>query len=414
MLRPAFKLLVMTVGSLWLGESQVVSMIAHHEPVHPASAVPLAGLISVQSFDVVPEGNRLHALVLGQFAKDAPRKLAYLESTDGGQGWSPPHFIESGPQPVISSRGNDVRLAVIGQQRVAVFQVKGEFPGNGPLSVAVSGDGGRHWQAGISPVAGDTLDNQSYPDIEMDGQGKLHLVWLDDREENGSTQGLRAAVSEDGGRHWTAEATIDDAVCTCCSTRLTPLPDQSLALLYRDHAPQDMRLALKRPAAHDDWAVADHVGRFGWQFEGCPHTGGGLTSVKAGDSFVLHAAIWTGEDRHTGLHYLRSGQDGKDWPHDQLIDANGGDPDIASLSPTQLAITYRCGQGKDARVAFVASRDGGQSWSAPRYLSSAESRSDRPRVVATAGGYRVFWTERLPQGEKRLASSSLLDAGSSL
>jgi len=129
---------------------------------------------------------------------------------------------------------------------------------------------------------------------------------------------------------------------------------------------------------------------------------------------VLHAAIWTGEDRHTGLHYLRSGMNGTDWTHDQIIDENGGDPDIASLSPTQLAITYRCGQGKDARVAFVASQDGGQSWSAPRYLSSAEGRSDRPRVVATAGGYRVFWTERLPQGEKRLASSSLLEAGSSL
>jgi hypothetical protein len=415
MMRIGYKrLLAIAACGLLIGPSQVISVSVHHDGDRSVFITPFPGVISVNSFDVIPEGNRLHALVVGRFAADEPKKLAYLESLDAGQSWSSPQFIETGPVPVISSRGNDVRLAVSGNHRVAVFQIGGELPGNGPLRIAVSDDGGQHWQSGIKPVTGDTLDNQSYPDIQVDGEGILHLVWLDDREERGSTQGLRAAVSRDGGRHWIAESTIDDAVCTCCSTRLNRLPDRSLALLYRDHAPQDMRLALNRPAGDSHWRVSDHVGRFGWQFEGCPHTGGGLASVREGGQIILHAAVWTGEDRHTGLHYLRSGRDGQGWPHDLLIDANGGDPDIASLSPDHLAITYRCGQGKDSRIAFVESRDGGHSWSQTRYLSNAESRSERPRVAATTRGYRVFWTERTPHGEKRLALSGLIEAGSSL
>jgi len=119
MLRPAAKLLVMTVGSLWLGASQVVPMIAHQKPGHPAPAVPFAGLISVQSFDVVPEGDRLHALVSGQFAQDEPRKLAYLESTDG---------VKAGRRRNSSIRGRKPSSPAGAMMSVWPFSASGGWP----------------------------------------------------------------------------------------------------------------------------------------------------------------------------------------------------------------------------------------------------------------------------------------------
>ncbi len=370
------------------------------------AGLPFGGAITVRSFDVRAEGNSLSALILGQFQPDEAPRLAYVEASTHSGRWNPPRFIDTALARPISSRGNDVQLAAAGHRRVAVFQVMGEFPGNGPLMVAVSEDDGQHWESGILPVMGDPQQNQSYPDVEIDETGAIHLVWLDDREENGSTQGLRSALSRDGGRHWQEEGTVDMAVCTCCSTRLTRLPDAKLALLYRDHAPQDMRLAVRKPNNHP-WQLADRVGTFNWQIDGCPHTSGGLaSSLKAGE-ITLHAAIWTGEDQYTGVHYLKSSADGQDFKTRQLIDTHGSDPDIATRPEQAVAIAYRHGSGKDSRIALVKSENGGKDWSTPAFLSAPGLKPDHPRIVPTPQGFRVFWTERLNGGDKRLASASL-------
>ena len=375
--------------------------------LRPAPPAPdFGGAQTVRSFDVIAHGDQLQTLVLGQCQAHAPNRLAYVEAGAGGKHWKAPHFIDTAGAEPISSRGNDVQLAASGLRRVAVFQVKGEFPGNGPLMVAVSDDGGEHWQSGILPVSGDPLRNQAYPDVEIDADGTIHLVWLDDREEMGSSQGLRAALSRDGGRTWLAESTVDTDVCTCCSTRLNRLPDASLALLYRDHAPKDMRLAVNT-AAEDRWQSTQTVGNFNWRVDACPHSSSGMTSVRDGDAVVMHAAIWTGEESQTGVHYLRSTPAGSAWPTRVLIDAQGGDPDIASGPDGRLAIVYRQGGSHQGRIAWVESSDGGGSWSAPRLLSPAGQRVDHPRVVPTPNGFSVFWTERPGEGAKRLASALL-------
>ena len=370
----------------------------------PAPSAPaFGGALTVRSFDVVTSGDHLQTLVLGQFKPDAPTRLAYVEAREGGKYWKLPHFIDTAGAEPISSRGNDVQLATSGRRRVAVFQVKGEFPGNGPLMVAVSEDGGTHWQSGILPVSGDPQRNQAYPDVEIDADGTIHLVWLDDRDENGSSQGLRAAISRDGGQSWQSESTVDTDVCTCCSTRLSRLPDATLALLYRDHTPKDMRLA-KNSAAEDRWQTTQTVGAFNWTVDACPHSTSGITSVRDGDTVIMHAAIWTGEANQTGVHYLRSDPAGSAWPTQLLIDRTGDDPDIASGLAGQLAIVYRQGHGNQSRIAWVASSDGGAHWSAPQLLSPVGQRVDHPRVVSTPDGFRVFWTERTGDKTKRLAS----------
>lgn len=370
----------------------------------PAPSAPaFGGALSVRSFDVVTAGDGLHTLVLGQFEADAVTRLAYVEAREGGKYWGRPQFIDTAGAEPISSRGNDVQLATSGRRRVAVFQVKGELPGNGPLMVAVSDDQGAHWHSGILPVSGDPQRNQAYPDVEIDADGTIHLVWLDDREENGSSQGLRAAISRDGGQSWQSESTVDTDVCTCCSTRLSRLPDASLALLYRDHAPKDMRLAMNS-ATEDRWQTTQTVGAFNWRVDACPHSSSGITSVRDGETVVMHAAIWTGEENQTGVHYLRSNPAGTAWPTQLLIDGAGGDPDIASGPTGQLAIVYRKGHGQQSRIALVESTDGGAHWSRPQLLSPVGQRVDHPRVVPTSDGFRVFWTERAGEKTKRMAS----------
>jgi hypothetical protein len=367
--------------------------------------VAVAGLAETRSLDLVVEQGTIHGLLAGRFGERD--RVAYLGSADGGKTWSEPRFLDgSGEAPVISRRGNDARLAVYGRRIVAVWQARGELPGTGPLIVAASEDGGRTWRRGQNPAAGDPLNNQSYPALTVGGDGRFHLVWLDDREENGNTQGLRYAASRDG-LNWSSRTTLDPAVCTCCWTRIGALPDRSVAVLYRDADPHDMRL-LRGPLNGGGWLDLGPVGIAGWNFTGCPHCGGGLAITGTGGQTVLHSVAWTGKEESPGLFYSRSSDLGKHWePPFLLGDGQSRESDIAALSASDLAIVFsRAGAG-GAAVYLVRSRDGGRHWSVPVALTPPDANADHPRIVATPWGFRAFWTMARPGGGKALAMAIL-------
>ncbi|CAL1240482.1 sialidase family protein [Candidatus Methylocalor cossyra] len=365
----------------------------------------IAGLVRIRSLDVVSAGAQLHALIAGSFAQRGDA-VAYVRSRDDGRAWTSPVFLDrAGDPPPLARRGNDARLAVKGRQMVAVWQAQGQTPGTGPLRLAISDDAGEHWRPGANPAVGDSQRNQSYPALAFDAAGALHLVWLDDREQNGDTQGLRYARSLDGGRHWQRERTLDPAVCTCCWNRLAPLPDGAIAVLYRDSDPRDMRLALRRGGR---WRDVGAVGAFGWQFPGCPHGGGGLAVAAEGAGAILHSLVWTGRDSAPGLFYLRSDDWGEHWSAPaRLAGEDGRDGDIAAASVLHLASVFVRKTPTGSPLYAIQSRDGGRRWSDPIPLTPAETAADHPRILATPTGYRVFWTEARPDGGKVWAIAAL-------
>jgi hypothetical protein len=378
-----------------------LALAAQAQPKAGAFHPAIEGLTDVKSLDVAADQDRLHVLLVGDFAQRRQVAVAYASSADGGRSWSRPAFIapEDAP-PSISRRGNDARLAVRGRSLVAVWQAKSELPGTGPIAVATSTDGGKTWRAGANPAAGDATHNQSHAAVALDQAGNIHLAWLDDREENGNTQGLRYAKSTDGGRHWQPEATVDATTCTCCWTRLSVLPDQSLLLLYRDDAPHDMRLAgLRRGEGR--WRDLGQVGRFDWDFTGCPHCGGGLAVTGGGRGAALHSVVWTGRDGMAGLYYLRSTDRGGHWsPPLQVAGDQARESDIAAQPGGAVGLAFIPGRTAEATVRFQVSRDAGRHWSAPVPLAAPGTIVDHPRVVATSRGFRVFWTEVRPGGGK--------------
>ncbi|MBS1212383.1 MAG: repeat domain protein [Proteobacteria bacterium] len=365
------------------------------------------GLEDVLGQDLYADADKIHALILGKFIDRPHALLAYLSSADGGMHWSQPVFVTPEADPKVASRrGNDAQLAAYGSRLVAAWQERGELPGTGPMRLAYSEDSGRTWKKAAPPDFDDPTGTQSYLDVAADGKGDFHLVWLDDREENGNSQGLRHAISHDGGRRWTHQETIDDAVCTCCWNRLTALPDHSLAVLYRGNDPHDMQLATR--ADRGPWHHPGPVGRFDWHFSGCPHCGGGIAVTTEGDKPVLHGVVWTGVERAPGLYYLNSRTRGETWsPTVQVGASESREADIAVLSPARIAIVFGTTETGESRVQMRLSTDGGRTWSPHRPLSSPQTAADHPRILSTPFGFRAFWTERRPDGKRAWAMQSL-------
>ena len=378
------------------GSSPIRKPDLSRRDVYPVDMAAL-GLGNLISFDVYVDTHSVHALFAAERQGRKSPYIGYVNSVDGGVHWSAPLEIGHELSAGLESRfGNDVQIAASGDQRVALWQVRGELPGMGPLVVLSSQDGGQVWTQGENPVTSDF--DQSHADLAADSQGRLHLVWLDDRDENGY-QGLRYARSLDAGLHWEQQQTIDESSCSCCWNRLVISSDDRLKVLYRDMEPRDMALAQSSDSGLS-WQRTATVGEFNWHFNGCPHNGGALAYV---DDQVWHSLVWTGADNKVGLYHLQSANAGRDWSLPQSVGdgTKAFHSDVAVDKSGNVAAIWDELGVEGSRVVFSQSFDWGEKGAVSQTLSAEDGSATFPRLVVTDAGLLAMWMEQKTGSQKQ-------------
>ncbi len=400
-----YKPTIMLAISFFLAAcGQILPPLEERNPqINIAYPIPtsLAKLQNIDSFDVYVDRQTVHAVFTSATSTAKQPFIGYLHSEDGGRHWSEPQMINKFfNQPVESKSGNDIQIAASGTNLLVIWQVSGEIPGMGPLLTIFSQDGGQTWQKGMNPTGSDT--DQSHPDLTADHAGRFHLVWLDDRDENGY-QGLRYARSLDVGQHWDQTQSIDASTCSCCWNRLLVSADNTINVLYRDMQPRDMAFAQSIDNG-SSWQRMSTVGEFNWQFDGCPHNGGGLTQAEIGD---LHSLVWTGAENRVGLYHLQSADRGKTWSQPQAFGpgTTGFHSDIAALDENRVAAVWDASGPEGSRVYLSVSANNGSDWSANRQMSSPGVSAAFPRIIATTNGWLAMWTEQKSRNSKQWLSA---------
>lgn len=365
---------------------------------------PIAELqhLEILAFDVYPsETQRLDAVVAAAAPQNKKQQsIYYVYSEDGGQHWSVPQVISHGLPTSISSRGNDVQIASFAEQRLVLWQSAGDLPGMGPMVSAYSVDAGKTWQAGANPARNDAGD-QARIDLVADAQGNFHAVWLEDPEEHGY-QSLRYARSSDAGAHWEAARTLDDSTCSCCWNTLTSGPHGELKVLYRNMQPRDMSLIQSNDHGVT-WQAAGVVGDFQWQFDGCPHIGGGLAAIAVNEQVWLHSVVWTGVEHQQGLYYFSSVDNGRLWSSPYLFSAQGLHGDIVAQSPEDVSAIWDERSAEGLLIKVANSHDGGKHWTSALTLSTPGAVATHPRIFKSSAGTLAFWTEKLGKDPTRWA-----------
>jgi Neuraminidase (sialidase) len=366
------------------------ALLSHKNPVQK---IIDTGLKTIHTLDIYPENNTIHALFSGIDSNTQQLTLKYMNSLDAGKTWSASIAVNQGLPPVKrSKRGNDSRVAAYGNKVMAVWQTTGGEPWTGKIAVALSKDFGQTWQQIASPVSDQYAKiDQGYFDLSADNQGRFHIAWLDDREEAGNTQGLRYARFSGG--LWELHQGLEITACTCCWASITTDKNDNIHVLYRDDNPRDMR-TISSFDNGQSWQAAKTAGSFGWEFIGCPHQGGGLTSTQVDEKTILHSVIWNGKTDNRGIYYSQP-----ELNKDKIAvllpigDNSSSSGDIAALDSDHLRIVYTAGDFESKSVMTKASADGGQSWSNELRLTGDGAEPSHPRIVATSNGFRFFWTE---------------------
>ena len=365
--------------------------------------LPQANLKNLYTLDVYFDRNSVHALLSGVDQKTDRVVLRHLVSDDAGKNWSLPVTVNVGLASVKRSRrGNDFQVAAYGDYVIAAWQTNGSEPWVGIISLAESYDRGKTWRRLTSPVSQKlSMIDQGYFDLTADSKGNIHMVWLDDREENGNYQGLRYAryLATDKIPQWELHSDLDQSVCTCCWTDISTDDDGSVHVLFRDDEPRDMAL-ISSTDRGKSWEKLNRISAFNWKFVGCPHQGGGMDTVKEKGQVKIHSVIWNGSQTNPGLFYSRFNEKGsKQWlPVISVGDKTSRSGDIAVLDSETIGLVYTVGKGDKKRIEAIQSADGGNSWTKPEALTKGSLNPSHPHILATSQGFRAFWSQLRENG----------------
>lgn len=346
----------------------------------------------VKSLDVYADDGRLHVLLATNTDGQENAGLYYTASEDNGTSWSSYTRIGTSCAPAYArGRGTDFQLAAKGGRIMAVWMQHGTgFMGRGPLSSAISEDGGKTWRNTGNPADDGSDGDHSFIDVTASKDGDFHAVWLDKR--SGNAKGLYSSVYKVGKGKWQTNRCVDAVTCECCWNVVKSSQSGGLYTLYRDSSPRDMAWASSMDNGAS-WQKGGPAGNFQWDIQACVHVGGGLAIEERLKAPCLHAVIWTANQFNPGLYYLfLDTQEGKWQEPVPLADVDCTLPDIAVSKDGQVVATWikRSAQGNQLYYSVRSKQS--QAWDKPIHVPTGKLAPTHPKIACLDNTFHLFWS----------------------
>jgi hypothetical protein len=196
-----------------------------------------------------------------------------------GERWAPPETVASG-EGWFDNWADIPSVVPIDAQLWGAHWLaqRGGFGEAYDIRAAISTDGGRSWSAPVTPHADDTDTPHGFVSMFADAGG-VGLVWLDGRkyvndvtdDVAASGMTLRAARIAPD-LSVTHEALIDDLTCDCCRTDVA-LTSEGVVAVYRNRTENEIRDIYVARLVDGAWQPGRAVDDDDWEIDGCPVNG---------------------------------------------------------------------------------------------------------------------------------------------
>lgn len=323
----------------------------------------------------------------------------------GADGWDTVRTITTG-RPLFVNWADFPAVTVLGSGTLAAHWLERE--GGGKYSygirVARSRDGGRQWEAPVTPHTDGLLAEHGFVTLWPAGGDTLGLAWLDGRKSAMADSVREMTVrtvrlAADGVPR--AEAVLDARSCDCCQTAAARTA-QGMVVVYRDRSAAEIRdIAIVRQQG-TGWSAPTLVHADGWHYPGCPVNGPAVAA--RGDTVVV--AWFTGARDTARVLVARSTDGGATFAPPVRVDDGtpigraaleldaDGTPLVAwleQMDPAVVELRVRRVQGNLPGAARVITR-----------MSNGRP-SGFPRMARVGETLLVSWTDVAPALQVRMA-----------
>lgn len=324
-------------------------------------------------------------------------RLLISHSTNHGITFAPPVVVNAEPERIAADGENRPKLAFGQNGEIYVSWTRsGDKPFSGDVRFSRSLDGGRTFSPAVTVNDDRAPISHRFDALVATPDGHVHVLWLDKRDAAAAAQrgepytgiSLYHAVSTDRGASFTPNRKLADHTCECCRIATALDADGTPVAVWRHVFGKNIRdHALLRLEAKP---VVQRVTHDGWAVDACPHHG---PALAIGPDGARHLAWYTGAAGRSGLYYARAA--GRAAPFTPPLafgnnDAQAGHPALA-VQGTTVHLAWKEFDGQQSLIRTMASRDGGNNWSAVQTLATSRGRADRPQLIGRGTMTYLAW-----------------------
>ena len=349
-------------------------------------------------------------------------------SRDGGRSFGAPVRVNDRTGTVRTATESGPRVALgppaAGRTDPTIAVV---WPGREPAStirLARSVDGGRTFAPSTQLEGADAAGNRGWASVDVDGQGRTRVVWLDHRR---LAAGAAAPASPGAGEHqhhgaapaagkdaavtaasvaraqesglylWTGDGPAREVargVCYCCRTGVTSAGDV-LAAAWRHVYPGNLRdIAIVRSTnAGASFGAVTRVSEDKWAIDGCPEDGPAVAVDARGVVHVAWPTVVSVPADHKAVFYASSADGATVTPRVQLSPrARSVAHPAMALTPGGSPVVTWEGTGGD-RGIWITARGADGRFAVPVRASAAVDAT-YPAIVVSGQELILAWREQ--------------------
>lgn len=264
-----------------------------------------------------------------------------------------------------------------------------------------SRDGGRTWTAPASVTDHGEFGSNNFHALHVTREGRVYAAWLDGRT---GASGAYITWSSDGGATWATNvrASVDEA-CPCCRTAIASDAAGVLYLAWRTVMPGNIRdIVLSRSTdGGATWSEPARVHADDWVYPGCPHAG---PSMMVDDGGRVHIAWWTGVPGRAGVQYARS-DDGLAFNAPVAIALGETSRPVhvqLAVDGEQVVVVWDDGFARTPTIRLRASKNGGTTFGDEMLVSPPDLAATYPVVAFAKGKLTLAWTQDDPDAHEHM------------
>ena len=342
------------------------------------------------------------------FAPDGKLLLAWTangvvsvaQSADLGKTLSTPIKIAEHGKSLDA--GSDARPQIVADKQGNIFLAYAFFKDtnwNAQINTVRSTDGGNSFTSPETLVKDGS--SQRFPSVLIKPDSSIFISWIDKRLVAAAKQGgekhlggsIAYSFSQDGGKTFETERFANESSCECCRIGGSLDPQDNPVVAYRAIFPGGIRDQATQVITVKGAEPIRRVADDDWKTDACPHHG---PSIAVSGSGKFHVAWYTQGSKRAGVFYANSINQGLTYSKPSRVGAEGANvarPYLLTMGQ-QVWLVWKEFDGRKSSVYLKDSKDDGNTWSAPKLLSSTAGYSDHPLLLSRGNEVFLSWLTR--------------------